>query len=115
MILQKNKKFPVIAIPLENGKIEYRTQTETLYLPQDAAKLLGSDHPYRESVAKDLETYFCLENRGDLVMFGWCYGAQAISFSSERGAHAGFGPHETQAFVLLPPDAAIEKDAYLKN
>ncbi len=109
-LLKKNINLPVVVIPLENGKAEYRTQTETLTLPEDASKLLGDDHPYRDAVTKDLETFLQLENSGDLILFGWCHGKQAISFSSERGAHAGLGPHETQAFVLLPPDAAIEKD-----
>ncbi len=109
-LLKKNKFLPVVAIPLENGKIEYQTQKETLHLPADSTKLLGPDHPYREAVAKDLESFFKLENRGDLVLFGWCYGTPGISFSSESGAHAGIGPHETQAFILLPPDAQIEKN-----
>jgi len=109
-LIEKNKHLPVIAIPLENGKVEYQTQAGSLYLPEDAAQLLGKDHPYRDEVAKDLNSFFNLENRGDLVLFGWCRGARGISFSSESGAHAGFGPNETQAFVLLPPDAKIEKD-----
>lgn len=109
-LLEKNPLIPIIMIPLENGEIECETKTGRHSFPADAEKILGPKHPYLEAATKDLKSFFEIENRGDLVIFGWSYGAEAVSFSSESGAHAGFGPHETQAFILVPPDAPVEKN-----
>ena len=99
--------LPLIAIPLENGEVEYLNRNGIFHLPQDAAAILGQDHPYREAVAEDLKLLLQHEQRGDLMLFGWSAGMKAISFSNENGAHAGLGPLETQAFALLPQDAPL--------
>ena len=108
-LIEKNPVIPLIAIPLANGEVEYETKTGTYQLPRDAKDFLGPDHPYLEAVAKDLDFLSRHESRGDFLLFGWSAGMQPISFSNENGAHAGLGPHETQAFALLPRDAPLEK------
>lgn len=110
-LLEKFPALPVIASPLASGAVEYVTSKGTHQLPQDAPVLLGASHPYREAVAEDLERLMRHESRGDLVVFGWAAGYPAISFSNENGAHAGFGPRETQAFTILPSDAPLQKKA----
>ncbi len=106
---EKYPGIPLIAVPLAGGEVEYETQKGSFRLPEDAKKILGADHPYLAAAAKDLECLLQHESRGDLVLFGWAHGSEAISFSNECGAHAGLGPRETQAFALLPAGTPLEK------
>ena len=79
------------------------------HLPKDAAKLLGDDHPYLDAVTEDLIKLCHHENAGDFVLSGWQVGEKPISFPMENGAHAGPGPHETSAFVVLPRDIKLAR------
>jgi endonuclease/exonuclease/phosphatase family metal-dependent hydrolase len=47
---------------------------------------------------------------GDLVISGW-HPDEAVSFTHENGAHAGPGPHETDAFLLAPVDVPLPERA----
>ncbi len=112
-LIERYPVLPVIVLALENGEVEYITHEGIYSLPEDKAKLLGADHPYLDAVVEDLQTLLRHENRGDLMLFGWRDGLPAITFSNENGAHAGFGPHETQAFALLPADVHVQKEGAL--
>lgn len=109
-LLQKYPVLPVAALPHTKGDADLLTGIGTLRLPEDKEKLLGESHPYLEAVTQDLRSLLQHENCGDLVLFGWRAGMPAITFSNENGAHAGFGPHETQAFALLPADVPVQKE-----
>jgi len=76
-------------------------------LPDDADRVLGADHPYREQVATDLVALCHHPDSGDLVISGWRPDGRPLSFPFEHGAHAGPGPNETDAFALVPPDTPL--------
>lgn len=82
-----------------------RVKNRTLLLPADAEQLLGREHPHLQAVTRDLEQLVRHNDAGQLVLLGWVAGSQAISFPTENGAHAGAGPNETNAFLLVPRDA----------
>lgn len=76
-------------------------------LPDDAAEILGADHPYLAAAAVDLVRLCHHPDAGDLVISGWQLGAPPLSFPRENGSHAGPGPGETSAFLLAPADAHL--------
>lgn len=76
-------------------------------LPADAATLLGPQHPYLDAVAADLVSLCHHPDAGDLVISGWRTDGTPVSFPFENGAHAGPGPEETSAFVLVPPELSL--------
>ncbi len=78
-------------------------------LPDGAAEVLGTDHPFLGEAGVDLVRLAHHEWAGDLVLAGWERDqAPALSFSMEYGAHGGPGPAETHAFALLPRDAPVD-------
>ena len=83
------------------------TAGSSFVLPADAGAVLGTDHPYRDQVAADLVALCHHPDAGDLVISGWRSDGPQLSFPFEHGAHAGPGPSETAAFVLVPPDTPL--------
>jgi endonuclease/exonuclease/phosphatase family metal-dependent hydrolase len=79
-------------------------------LPDDAAAILGSDHPYLDAVARDLVKICHHPDAGEFVMSGWRSSGTPVSFTHENGSHAGPGPHETGAFVCAPADTTLDWD-----
>jgi hypothetical protein len=71
-------------------------------LPEDAATVLGTDHPFLNDVARDLVAVCHQAHSGDFVICGFRADAPLITFANERGAHAGPGRQETEGFALLP-------------
>lgn len=78
----------------------YRVQSLTL--PRDGEKVLGSDHPYITEVSEDLVGMFDCKYIGDFLISGWRPGHQPMTFPIENGAHAGPGSEETRGFLLIP-------------
>jgi endonuclease/exonuclease/phosphatase family metal-dependent hydrolase len=74
----------------------------------DAHKIFGSDHPFKEEIREDMLRVCFHPDAGDFIIAGWCQGFDAISFPLEYGAHASMGPEETHAFTLLPMDAPVD-------
>lgn len=72
-------------------------------LPADAAAVVGADHPYAGLVAVDLTRLVHHPDSGAFVLSGWSPDG-SLSFTHENGAHAGPGPGETDAFVIVPAD-----------
>src|SRR5205823_13881691 len=56
------------------------TATGTYVLPEDAAAVLGADHPYLRAAAADLVAVCWHPDAGDLVISGWRMGAPPLSF-----------------------------------
>ena len=71
-------------------------------LPADAAEVFGSEHPFLSALPEDLLKLLRHPDAGNLVIGGWSHNQRPVSFVGEKGAHAGVGPKETHAFVLLP-------------
>ncbi len=79
-------------------------------LLDDAAAVLGKDHPLLDVVARDLAALCRHPDAGELLLCGWRPDDRPISFAYERGAHAGPGVDETRGFLLLPGDAPLSFD-----
>jgi endonuclease/exonuclease/phosphatase family metal-dependent hydrolase len=76
-------------------------------VPDEMPALLPHPEPLRAEIANDLVTFMENQNVGDLVLLGWSPSGPAWSFALERGAHGGFGPLETQGFLLLPMNTPL--------
>lgn len=103
--------IPLVLAPDDHRTARAWTEGGNFVLPQDAAQVLGEDHPYLGSVAQDLVDLCRHPDAGDLVISGWRLGGHPLSFPHERGSHAGPGPGETDAFVLVPSDTALAPPA----
>jgi endonuclease/exonuclease/phosphatase family metal-dependent hydrolase len=77
-------------------------------LPDDAAAILGEQHPFLAEAARDLVRVCQHRDAGDLVLSGWRLDGPPLSFPHENGSHAGPGPSETRAFVCAPADTPID-------
>ncbi|WP_193164383.1 endonuclease/exonuclease/phosphatase family protein [Microbulbifer hainanensis] len=73
-------------------------------LPEDGPRIVGRGHPFPEETAADMAQLCHHEDAGDFMMFGWCDGAEPMTFAMENGSHGGAGPNETHAFALMPED-----------
>jgi endonuclease/exonuclease/phosphatase family metal-dependent hydrolase len=109
-------KIPVVLIPKETGQVEARTLKGKFTLPADASEILGKDHPFLKEATCDLIALCHHPSAGEIIISGWYQGKPPITFASENGCHAGYGPEETRGFALLPPDAplSLEGRAYLR-
>ncbi|MEW6039227.1 MAG: endonuclease/exonuclease/phosphatase family protein [Pseudomonadota bacterium] len=105
--LVEQAKAPAVLFRDESQQVHAHTKTGTFLLPQDAARVLGEDHPFLEEVAWDLASLCHHPDAGDFIALGWAAGARALSFAIERGAHGGAAAEETAAFALLPADAPL--------
>jgi endonuclease/exonuclease/phosphatase family metal-dependent hydrolase len=94
---------PGVLLRLADGTSKwFHARGETL-LPDGMPALLPHPEPLRAQIAEDVIGFLQNPNVGDLTAVGWSPWAEhPVSFAPERGAHGGFGPHETQGFVLLP-------------
>ena len=62
-----------------------------------------------ERCAEDLIRLARHPESGELIALGWKPG-QSLSFARENGCHAGPGPEETEAFLLVPSDVPVEAE-----
>ncbi len=110
-------QVPLACYPLHEGQF-FRNANATLQatavtargtflLPDQAAEVLGEDHPFLEAAAHDLAALCHHADAGEVVFCGYQPGQTPITFASEVGAHGGPGTHETNAFCLLPADTAL--------
>lgn len=77
-------------------------------LPEEGRRVFGADHPFVDSVVRDMVGLCHHPNVGTFIACGWHGGnKEYITFAKENGAHGGAGPHETAAFALLPADAPL--------
>jgi len=100
--------IPLTIIRDANNQFLAFTGAGQFVLPTDLAQVFGAEHPFIEEMKDDIMRLCNHDNAGDFIIFGWCKGADAITFPLESGAHAGAGTEETKAFALLPLDVYIE-------
>ncbi len=114
--LAVNGKVPIVLRKSGSGKAVAYTIDGTWQLPEDAARVLGEDHPFLEEAAADLTALVHHPDAGDIVLSGWRADKQPITFPVENGAHAGPGREETHGFALLSHDApyVLDKHKYLR-
>jgi endonuclease/exonuclease/phosphatase family metal-dependent hydrolase len=106
--LVKQGMIPGVLMRSEEGVVTWFHERGETRVPDDVAPLLPHPEPLRRQIAEDLH-YFCqTPNAGDLILVGWSPWIDVpLSFAPERGAHGGFGPNETQGFLLLPPNTPL--------
>lgn len=94
--------IPMVLRPRRGGGIHVDFEGGSLRLPEDgdAAGDLGLGTC--PDLLQDLVALCHHPHAGDLIISGWREEG-ALSFSLERGAHGGPGPHETEGFLLVPP------------
>ena len=102
-------RVPVVYVLDDARRLQAVTTEGQFALPEQAAEVLGADHPFLEETARDLAALCAHPAAGDLVLSGWKNGSQAMSFPLENGAHAGPGAEETRAFALLPPAVCLPR------
>ena len=100
-------KVPVVLTIDAPDRLRATTDEGDFYLPQDAARLFGAEHPFLHSLSEDLLRLCRHADAGDFVVMGWRNGVEAQTFADENGAHAGATPEETNGFALLPADAPL--------
>ncbi len=100
-------QVPVVLLVEAEDRLRATTSEGDFYLPQDAARLFGADHPFLDSLSTDL-LHLCQHvDAGDFVVMGWRKGMTPQTFADENGAHAGATPEETNGFSLLPGDVHL--------
>ncbi len=100
--LVKEGKVPGVLLRTEaTGVVWIHASGETA-VPAQVPPLLPHPEPMREEIARDMVSLVDQPHSGDLVLCGWAPGERPWTFAAERGAHGGFGPEESQGFVLLP-------------
>lgn len=102
---------PVVMATENGGKIRAWTRKGTLRWPEEAAAIIGRDHPFFEEVCQDAIRLVQHADAGDFVLFGWGADAPPLNFGFENGGHGGFGPQETHGFLLLPQNAELAKNS----
>lgn len=98
---------PLVLVKDTPGRARAWTAAGAFTLPEDAARILGADHPFLDAATQDLVALCQHPDAGDFIACGWRAGSPAYSFAIENGAHGGAGPNETSAFALLPRDIPL--------
>lgn len=108
--LVEQAKAPLVLIKNGSGRARAWTEAGEFALPEDAAEVLGTDHPFLDEATQDLIALCHHPDAGDFIACGWRAGGQPYSFAIENGAHGGAGPDETNAFALLPRDIPLSSN-----
>ncbi len=98
-------RVPMVLAQDQGGVVRAWCSSGRFMLPQQAAEILGTDHPFAAEAVADLITLCRHPSAGDFVLCGWRAGEQPLSFPIENGAHGGPGPEETHGFTVIPGDA----------
>jgi hypothetical protein len=109
-MLVEKAAIPLVLAVDGSGRVIAWNQSGEFILPDQAADIIGRDHPYRQAVTDDLITLCRHRDVGVFIISGWRPHAKPLSFPVERGSHGGPGRQETDAFALLPPNATVMVD-----
>ena len=93
---------PGVLVRTGNGEITWLHSHGETRVPENVAALLPHPAEVAAEIAKDLVRFCDHPDSGDLILLGWSPWDGAWSFAAERGAHAGFGPDESQGFLMIP-------------
>lgn len=115
LVFEKNliEKFltkagiPAVLYINEKGKVQAWKKEGIFDLPEQASEILDDKSPFFHEMTEDLIQLCRHPSAGRFILAGWCKGFSPISFPMENGSHAGFAPHETHGFSLLPQDAPV--------
>ncbi|MDX9974053.1 MAG: endonuclease/exonuclease/phosphatase family protein [FCB group bacterium] len=107
--LVKDARIPIVMAKDGGRSAKVWTEEGRFSLPEDAAKVLGEDHPLLEAVTQDLIDVVHHAWAGSFLILGWRPNAKPLSFPMENGSHAGPGKNEVQGFALLPREVSIAR------
>lgn len=108
--LVKQDRVPGVLLRAATGEITWLHSRGETRVPDDVPDLLPHPPAIRAAIAEDLVPLCAHPDAGDLILLGWSPREGAWSFAPERGAHGGFGPNETQGFLLLPAGTRLPAD-----
>jgi len=100
--LVQQERVPGVLLRTTSGKITWLHSRGETHVPDGVPDALPHPPAIRAAIAEDLVLLCAHPDAGDLILLGWSPWDGAWSFAPERGAHGGFGPNETQGFLLLP-------------
>jgi endonuclease/exonuclease/phosphatase family metal-dependent hydrolase len=103
--LVRDAHIPLVLVRGPSGHATAWCKGGRFTLPEDAASVLGPEHPFLSSIASDLVALCHHADAGAFVISGQQLNETPVTFPSERGAHGGPGIDESRAFALLPPQA----------
>ncbi|HWA11422.1 MAG TPA: endonuclease/exonuclease/phosphatase family protein [Opitutaceae bacterium] len=95
-------RVPGVLVREEGGRTTWIHARGETAVPEEVPALLPHPPAIRREIARDLVDFCANPNCGDLILLAWSPWDQPWSFADEHGGHGGFGPAETQGFVLLP-------------
>lgn len=99
--------IPLVLATEGNDRVRAWTDRGEYTLPEQAAEIVGGDHPFLDEVADDLCALCRHPDAGNFTICGWRLDEAPLSFPIENGAHAGPGRDETGGFALLPGDTEL--------
>ncbi len=101
-------RVPGVLLRAQDGTSTWFHARGETPLPDGMPALLPHPPALRAQIAQDIMEFLRRPNVGDLTAVGWSPWLDVpVSFAPERGAHGGFGPLETQGFVLLPANTPL--------
>jgi endonuclease/exonuclease/phosphatase family metal-dependent hydrolase len=100
--LVKQGRVPGVLIRKADGTITWLHHRGQTKVPEEVAAVLPHPSAIARQIAEDLVGFCASPDAGDLILLGWSPSEGPFSFAPERGSHGGFGPDETQGFLLLP-------------
>lgn len=100
--LVRDANIPIVLARDGPRRAKAWTAEGVFRLPEQAALVLGEDHPFLEEVTRDLIETVHHPWAGSFTISGWRPHAKPVTFPVENGSHAGPGRQETQGFALLP-------------
>ena len=105
--LAHEKGVPLVLLRSADGTVQVFKEEKQLSLARDIDEIAGPDHPFVEELAEDLQTLVEHPDSGDILLLGWRYEKQPLTFSLESGSHGSIGSRETEGFALLPQTAPL--------
>lgn len=107
--------IPLVCIPDKPDDVFVISKNWSGYITKVSEKVFGLNHPFYDFLTEDLIKLCTLDNSGEIVLFSWYSGVKPISFTLEKGAHAGFAPNECSAFLLTSNEWLKEIKNNAKN
>jgi len=107
LALISEAKIPLVFASISHTQVKAWSDKGQYFLPKDAAKVFGAQHPFLHEVTQDIIRLCQHPEAGDLMISGWSIENPYCTFTIENGSHGGPGPEETHAFALLPSDTSL--------
>lgn len=108
--LVQEGEVPSVLIGSASGIVEWIHLKGCSSLPSCCPDFLPQPESIKAELVRDLVRLGLHPHSGDLILLGWGPGAPSLTFTHERGSHAGPGPDETQGFLLVPESTWLPRE-----